>query len=80
MPDTTPVPLVDESRPAQPRLRTLSVEIPEEVYWHIRQCVIASRLSMKDYMTRVCREARPYSPDGPSEDEYSILPPTGPVE
>lgn len=80
MPDTTPVPLIDEPHPAQPRLRTLSVEIPEEVYWHIRQCVIASRLSMKDYMTRVCREARPYSLDGPSEDEYSILPPTGPVE
>ena len=43
--------------------RTINVEVPEQVYWHIRRCATQSRLSMKDFMAKFCREARPYPPE-----------------
>ena len=49
---------------SEPRLRTLNVEVPEEVYWHVRECATESRLSMKEYMAKFCREAWPYPPGG----------------
>jgi hypothetical protein len=49
------------------RLRTINVEVPETVYWHVRQCAIASRLSMKDYMAKFCMEAFPYGPENALE-------------
>lgn len=49
-------------------LRTLNVEIPEEAYWHIRKCATESRLAMKEFMARFCREARPYPPEGLTEN------------
>jgi hypothetical protein len=44
------------------KLRAINVEVPEEVYWHVRNCAIQSRLAMKDFMARFCQDARPYSP------------------
>ncbi|KKL92030.1 hypothetical protein LCGC14_1888750, partial [marine sediment metagenome] len=44
-------------------LRTLNVVVPAEVYWHVRKCATESRLSMKEYMAKFCREAWPYSPE-----------------
>lgn len=54
----------DVRRPAisGPSKRTINVEVPDSVYWHIRKCAIESQLSMKDYMSRFCLEAFPYSP------------------
>jgi hypothetical protein len=49
------------------KLKTVNVVVPEEVYWHVRQCAIESRLSMKDYMAIFCREARPYPVDRAEE-------------
>ncbi len=43
------------------RKRTINVEVPETVYWHVRKCATESRLSMKEYMTRFCQEASPYN-------------------
>jgi hypothetical protein len=40
--------------------RVINVAVPEEVYWHIRQCATKSKMSMKDFMARFCREARHY--------------------
>ena len=51
--------------------RTLNVEIPEDLYWHVRKCATESRLPMKEYMARFCQEARPYSPE---ESESQIAP------
>jgi hypothetical protein len=51
-----------EAETTEPKLRTLNVEVPEEVYWHVRKCATESRLSMKEYMARFCQEARPYPP------------------
>lgn len=45
------------------RVRTINVEVPEEVYWHVRQCATASHMSMKDYMAKFCQESRPYPPE-----------------
>lgn len=42
--------------------RTINVEVPNSVYWHIRKCAIESQLSMKDYMSKFCMEAFPYRP------------------
>jgi len=42
--------------------RTINVEVPEEVYWHVRRCATQSRLSMKEFMARFCREAQVYPP------------------
>lgn len=53
----------DEGTPGPMRVRTINVEVPEAVYWHVRQRAIASRLSMKDYMTRFCSEAWDYPPE-----------------
>jgi hypothetical protein len=62
MPDLKPV---SPSLPTvQALLRTINVEVPETVYWHVRQCAIASRLSMKDYMAKFCQEAWAYPPEG----------------
>ncbi len=44
-------------------LKTLNVEVPADVYWHVRKCATESRLSMKGYMAKFCREARPYQPE-----------------
>ena len=55
---------VSSPEATEPRLRTLNVEVPEEVYWHVRQCATESRLSMKEYMAMFCREAWPYPPGG----------------
>jgi hypothetical protein len=44
------------------RIRTLNVEVPETVYWHVRKCATESRVSMKEYMARFCQEAHPYLP------------------
>ena len=41
------------------KTRTLNVEIPEEIYWHVRKCATDSRLSVKDYMAVFCKEAKP---------------------
>jgi hypothetical protein len=38
--------------------RVLNVEIPESVYWHVRQCATESRMSMKDFMAIFCNEAK----------------------
>jgi len=43
------------------RMRTLNVEVPEGVYWLVRQCATESRLSMKAFMAKFCREAHPYT-------------------
>jgi hypothetical protein len=43
-------------------MRTLNVEVPEEIYWHVRKCATESRLSMKEFMAIFCREAHPYVP------------------
>lgn len=43
--------------------RTINVEVPEPVYWHVRRCAIESQLSMKDYMAKFCQEAWPYPPE-----------------
>lgn len=40
--------------------RTINVEVPESIYWHVRKCATESRLSMKEYMTRLCGEAWDY--------------------
>ena len=62
--DETPTSFPDDtSTPPLPRLRAINVEVPEEVYWHIRQCATDSRLSMKDYMAKFCQEAWPYPND-----------------
>ena len=42
-------------------MRTINVEVPEEVYWHVRTCATESRLPMKEFMARFCREAKPIS-------------------
>jgi len=41
-------------------MRTLNVEVPEEVYWHVRKCAIESRLSMKQFMSMFCLDAKPF--------------------
>ena len=38
--------------------RTLNVEIPEAIYWHVRKCATESRMSMKDFMAIFCNEAK----------------------
>jgi hypothetical protein len=48
--------------------RTINVEVPEGVYWHVRQCATASRLSMKGFMAKFCMEAFPYGPDNGLEN------------
>jgi len=40
--------------------RVLNVAIPESVYWHLRQCATESRLSMKEYMTEIGRQAKAF--------------------
>ncbi len=53
----------DKPEKAQPGAsRTINVEVPEAVYWHIRKCATQSQLSMKDFMAKFCREAQPYLP------------------
>jgi hypothetical protein len=49
--------------PGMPRRRAINVEVPEEVYWHVRECATQSHLPMKDFMAKFCREARSYPPD-----------------
>jgi hypothetical protein len=56
----SPITGADDS--ASGKLRAINVEVPEEVYWHIRNCATQSRLPMKDFMARFCQDARPYSP------------------
>ncbi len=58
-----------DEMPARPvveteaRTRTINVEVPETVYWHVRKCATESRLSMKEYMAMFCQEAWTYSPE-----------------
>jgi hypothetical protein len=47
-------------RPDVSAQRTINVEVPDAVYWHVRRCAIDSQLSMKDYMATFCQEAKPY--------------------
>ena len=56
-------------------LRTLNAVVPEEVYWHVRQCATESRLSMKEFMAEFCKGARPLQPrsDEVAEDEKEVL-------
>jgi hypothetical protein len=37
--------------------RTLNVELPASVYWHVRTCATESRMSMKDFMAIFCQNA-----------------------
>jgi len=54
--------------------RTLNVELPASVYWHIRECATLSRMSLKEFMSEFGIRAEPiqttddikkYSPDSP---------------
>lgn len=57
--------------------RVLNVAIPESVYWHLRQCATESRLSMKDYMSKIGKRAKAIdmqSEDGSDVDDS----PSGP--
>ncbi len=45
------------------RTRTLNVEVPESVYWHVRKCATESEQSLKGYMAMFCQEAGIYPPD-----------------
>ena len=40
-------------------LKILHVDIPEAIYWHIRECAIESRMSMKAFVTELGRTASP---------------------
>lgn len=39
--------------------RTLNVELPAAVYWHIRECATLSRMSLKEFMSEFGRSAQP---------------------
>ncbi len=43
--------------------RTINVEVPQSIYWRVRECATESRLPMKEYMARLCAEAWPYPPE-----------------
>lgn len=52
-------PVSDNSATAE--TRTLNVELPASVYWHIRECATLSRLSLKDFMSDFGTTAKPIS-------------------
>lgn len=60
------------------RTRTINVEVPETVYWHVRKCATESRLSMKEYMTMFCQEAWPYSPEEVTRLRVGVVQARGP--
>lgn len=39
--------------------RTLNVELPATVYWHLRECATLSRMSLKEFMSEFGRTAEP---------------------
>lgn len=53
------------------RHKVLNVSLPEPVYWHVRQCASASRMSMKQFMAAFCQTAQPIDtrqqPQSPSD-------------
>lgn len=48
--------------PRHQNMRAINVNVPDEVYWHVRRCATASRMSLKEYMTAFCRQAQPLVP------------------
>ena len=61
-------------QPGTPQLlRTLNVEVPEAVYWHIRKCATESHLSLKGYMTMFCQDAATYTPEPRQTEETQGL-------
>lgn len=44
-------------------IKVLHILLPEESYWHLQQCAIESRMSLKDYMAELGRNARPFVRD-----------------
>ena len=55
--------------------RAINVEVPDRVYWWVRECAVKSRCSMKEYVTRFCLHARPLA-ELPAPPE---LPPSQPL-
>ena len=53
----------DSGSPAKSLLscKTINVEVPEAVYWHIRRCATESKMSMKEFMGLFCGTATPIS-------------------
>lgn len=50
---------VHSMRSGEERSKVLHVDIPESVYWHIRQCAIESRMSVKAFVAELGRTASP---------------------
>lgn len=39
--------------------KTINVEVPEWIYWHVRRCATESQMSMKEFMAAFCQTAKP---------------------
>jgi hypothetical protein len=39
--------------------RTINVQVPDVIYWKVRESAVKSKCSMKEYVTRLCLHAKP---------------------
>ena len=65
MTDTTSTSIVPGTVPT----KVLHVDSPETTYWHIRQCAIESRMSMKGFVAELGRKALPIKLDTTDSDQ-----------
>lgn len=52
-------------------MKVLNVAIPESIYWHIRRCATDSRMSVKEFMAKFCKTAKPFNWISSSDSAYS---------
>lgn len=55
----SPTRAVDISRLSYRQDKTINVQVPDKIYWLVRECAVKSRCSMKEYVTRFCLHALP---------------------
>ena len=68
-----PTSQVDITTLSRKRNRTINVQVPDVIYWKVRESAVKSQGSMKEYVTRLCLHARPL-------DELPALPSLTSVE
>ncbi len=59
MPDVPVIPSILPGHQMYRNYRAINVQVPEEVYWHVRRCATASKMSLKEFMSAFCRQAQP---------------------
>lgn len=57
-----------DSSPSSLEMRTLNVELPACVYWHLRECATLSRMSLKEFMSEFGLTAQPITASRTDDD------------